>query len=192
MEGVRVGSNHRERARGNAHEVAIEMNHIEPRGASIEQQHKNLGAGFSPIDPTFLEALPDELRTEFVKNGNLLEQLGQECGTNLTLVTILAMGIPPKLRIDIERILDQLYHNENSCHEENNKAMVRANCYEPFVGFLCCNSGESKLAMANALAHFKLDNSQREALVQPNVNGAIVGMLKSGQFRSECAALEAL
>eukprot|EP01018_Ginkgo_biloba_P015087 Gb_04507 [translate_table: standard] len=48
--------------------------------------------------------------------------------------------------------------------------------------------GESELARANALGHFELDNNQREALIQSNE----IGMLKSGQFRFECAALEAL
>eukprot|EP01018_Ginkgo_biloba_P030617 Gb_17424 [translate_table: standard] len=64
MEGVHVGSNDRERAHGNAQEVVREMNPTEPVGASIEQQQNNLGAESSPIDPAFLEALPEELRTE--------------------------------------------------------------------------------------------------------------------------------
>eukprot|EP01018_Ginkgo_biloba_P012277 Gb_00701 [translate_table: standard] len=132
------------------------------------------------------------LLSDLVKNNNLVDQLGQERGAILTLATILVRDSHPELRTDIEGILDQLSYSENSYHEENIKAMVRANWCKPFVGCLCSGSEESKLAMANALAHFELDQSRREALIQQNVIGTLVGMLKSGQFRSECAALEAL
>eukprot|EP01018_Ginkgo_biloba_P019140 Gb_38416 [translate_table: standard] len=56
--------------------------------------------------------------------------------------------------------------------------MVTANRDKPFVDCLYGSSGESKLEMANAFTHFELDNSRREALIQPNV----IGTLKSRQF----------
>jgi hypothetical protein len=165
---------------------------------SIHGKEKLVEAGGLKQIIRYMDRGPDvttaaiTLLSELVKSKNILEQLGQECGAILMLVTISVRGNHPELATDIESILDQLSYDGDSYHEENIKAMVKANWCKPFADCLHKGSQESKLAMVKWLAHFELDDNRREALVQQNVIDALVGMLKSRQFRLEILALEAL
>lgn len=96
--------------------------------------------------------------------------MGQECGSILILVKVLVRGNNPKLAIYIGSILDHLSYNGYYYHEENNKAMVKDNCYKPFVDFLHNGSKESKLAMVNWLAHFEPNDTRREPSDILNLN----------------------
>uniref|UniRef100_A0A0D6QX27 RING-type E3 ubiquitin transferase n=1 Tax=Araucaria cunninghamii TaxID=56994 RepID=A0A0D6QX27_ARACU len=132
------------------------------------------------------------LLTELTKSEDMLEQLGQQRGAILTLVTVLVRGNNPELATDIEGILEQLSYDGNSYHKENIKAMVQANWCKSFANFLHQGPEESKLAMTNVLSELELDDNRREALIQQNVIDIFVGMLKSGNLRLEQAALQGL
>lgn len=165
---------------------------------SIHGKEKLVEAGGLKQIIRYMDRGPDvttaaiTLLSELVKSKNILEQLGQECGAILMLVTVSVRGNHPELATDIESILDQLSYDGDSYHEENIKAMVKANWCKPFADCLHKGSQGSKLAMVKWLACFELDDNRREALVQQNVIDALVDMLKSKQFRLESPALEAL
>lgn len=165
---------------------------------SIHGKEKLVEAGGLKQIIRYMDRGPDvttsaiTLLSELAKSKNILEQLGQECGAILMLVTISVRGNHPELATDIESILDQLSYDGDSYHQENIKAMVKANWCKPFADCLHKGSEESKLAMVKWLAHFELDDNRREALVQQNVIDALVGMLKSSYFRLVYPSLEAL
>ncbi|GLJ55655.1 hypothetical protein SUGI_1195280 [Cryptomeria japonica] len=146
----------------------------------------------------FHDLIPDltrvaiNLLSELTKDKNILEQLGQQRGAILTLVTILIRGNHPELTMDIETILNELSYDGNSYNAGNIRSMVQFNWCKSFAHCLCTGTEECKLAMVKMLAQLQLDDNRREALIQQNVIDALVGMLKSGKFSLELAALEAL
>ncbi|KAH9317358.1 hypothetical protein KI387_019127, partial [Taxus chinensis] len=108
------------------------------------------------------------LLSELTKNKNILDQLGQQRGAILTLVTVLVRGNHPELAMDIEEILNQLSYDGNSYNEENIKAMVQFNWCKSFADCLHKGPEETKLAMTKMLAQLQLDDNRREALIQQN------------------------